>query len=74
MWILTASLLNLPSALAEPLPPVFLLLSYFNLSSVAGRRAWRMYPRDMPKSRIDDLNPEQPHPSALKTSANHANS
>ena len=23
---------NLPSALVEPLPPVFLLLSYFNLS------------------------------------------
>ena len=25
---------NLPSALVEPLPPVFLLLSYFNLSLV----------------------------------------
>ena len=31
---------NLPSALAEPLPRVFLLLSYFNLSLSGWTRAW----------------------------------
>jgi hypothetical protein len=52
---------NLHSALVEPLPPVFLLLSYFNLCLPwldVGRGG--TYPRGaMPESRIDDLNPEQ---------------
>ena len=52
---------NLTSAPVEPLPPVFLLLSYFDLSlSGWTSGGGGTYPRgDMPESRIDDLNPEQ---------------
>jgi hypothetical protein len=52
---------NLPSALVEPLPPVFLLLSYANLSLIGWTSGVAVtYPRgDMPEFRIDDLNPEQ---------------
>ena len=52
---------NLPSALVEPLPPVFpsaILLQPSPQWLDVGRGG--TYPRrDMPESRIDDLNPEQ---------------
>ena len=59
MRIAIAIVSNLPSALAEPLPPVFLLLLQPFPQWLDGGRGGT-YPRgDMPESRIDDLNPEQ---------------
>ena len=51
---------NLPSALVEPLPPVFLLLSTPTFPHWLDVGHGGTYLRgDMPESRIDDLNPGQ---------------